>query len=92
MPRTTAHGAQRIAGSAATRGGVLAVDEITNVEKAGTLFKANNGATVRLMQQPNGRFSAVVRNSNGQVVTTIKNWSQRSIDRIARNYGWRPVR
>ena len=47
---------------------------------------ANNGTTVRLMERINGRFSAVVTNAEGKIVTTMKDWSAKSIERISTNY------
>ena len=88
---TTAHGAERLAGAAATRGGVLAAGEVSAVQQGGRLMTANNGTTVRLMEQANGRFSAVVTNAEGKIVTTMKDWSAKSIERISRNYGWTAV-
>jgi RHS repeat-associated protein len=86
---TTVHGAERIAGSAATRGGVLSESEIAIVQKSGLEMSANNGTIVSLMKQDNGKFSAVVTNAEGKIVTTMKDWSAKSIDRISKNYGWK---
>jgi len=86
---TTAHGATRIAGTAATRGGVLSIEEINATKVAGTVFKQSDGATVYLHQVSPGRYNAVVENSTtGRIITTMENWSQKSINRIAKNYGW----
>ncbi len=90
-PATTAHGAERLAGATATRGGVLAASEVSAVQQGGRLMTANNGTTVRLMEQANGRFSAVVTNAEGRIVTTMKDWSAKAIERISRNYGWMVV-
>jgi hypothetical protein len=89
---TTAHGAERLAGPMATRGGVLAADEVALVQRSGICMRANNGTFVRLLPQTNGKFSAVVTNVEGKIVTTMKDWSAKSIDRIAKNYGWKAVK
>jgi hypothetical protein len=34
-----------------------------------------------------GKFNDIIEGKNG-IITTKKNWSQKSIDRIAKNYGW----
>lgn len=89
---TTAHGAERLAGAAATRGGVLAANEVAAVQQGGRLMTTNNGTTVRLMEQANGRFSVVVTNAESKIVTTMKDWSAKSIERISKNYGWTDVK
>lgn len=47
---------------------------------------------IRLMEQSNGRFSAVITNAEGEIVTTRKDWSAKSIERISNNYGWTEVK
>jgi hypothetical protein len=84
---TTAHGATRIAGEAATRGGVLSEAEIGVVREAGTLYNQSNGAIARVLQQADGRFSVVVDGDRG-LITSFQNLSQSSLDRLAKNYGW----
>lgn len=86
--QTTAHGAERIAGAAATRGGVLTANGIRATKTMGKAFSQSDGATVYLHEISSGRFNAVVLNADGKVITTMSNWSQKSINRIAKNYGW----
>lgn len=87
--RTTVHGSERIAGAGATRGGVLTVSGIKQTKSLGKTFTQADGATVYLHEVSPGRFNAVVENTaTGRVVTTMENWSQKSINRIAKNYGW----
>lgn len=85
--QTTAHGAERIAGAGATRGGVLSEAEIT-AARAGTKLTQADGAVVRVLEGPPGRFNVVVEGERG-VITTFKNLSQESLDRLAKNYGWK---
>lgn len=85
---TTLHGTQRIAGSLATRGGVLSLKQAWTTRILGSGFKQADGATVYLRQLSNGRYNAVVWGEKG-IITTMKGWSQKSIDRIAKNYGWK---
>lgn len=54
----------------------------------GKAFSQSDGATVYLHEISSGRFNAVVLNADGKVITTMSNWSQKSINRIAKNYGW----
>ena len=85
--QSTAHGVQRIAGTTATRGGVLSVNEVRVTKAVGKAFTQADGATVYLHEITPGRFNAVVEGRKG-IITTMGNWSQKSINRIAKNYGW----
>ncbi|MCP4305800.1 MAG: hypothetical protein GY788_13195 [bacterium] len=84
---TTLHGADRIAGAGATRGGVLNPREISVVRSDGMVYQQANGALARVLKQPDGRYSVVVDGNRG-LITTFKNLSQNSLDRLAKNYGW----
>ena len=85
---TTAHGAERITGVAATRGGVLTTEAVAATKALGKAITQADGATVYLHEVSPGRFNAVVEGTKG-VITTMANWSQKSITRIAKNYGWK---
>jgi len=87
--QTTAHGAERIAGATATRGGVLTIEELNATKAMGRELIQADGAKVFLVEIAPGRFNAVVENANGKLITIMGNWSQKSIARIARNYGWK---
>ncbi|MGH3496011.1 MAG: DNRLRE domain-containing protein [Nocardioidaceae bacterium] len=86
---TTAHGAERVAGAGATRGGVLSSDQIIEVRGSGAVWSQADGATVRVLQNEAGRFNVVVDGDRG-LITTFSNLSQKSFDRLANNYGWTP--
>ena len=86
--KTTAHGAERIAGSGATRGGVLSAEQIFAVRTSGRVMVQADGATVRIHQNELGRFNVVVEGERG-IITTFENLSQKSLDRLAKNYGWK---
>jgi len=86
--QTTAHGAERIAGAAATRGGVLSEAEIIAARAGSTLTQAD-GAIVHVLETAPGRFNVVVNSQGGRLITTFKNLSQKALDRLARNYGWK---
>jgi len=86
--QTTAHGAERIAGAAATRGGVLSEAGVTAVRQGGRVMTQADGATVRILQNEAGRFNVVVEGERG-IITTFENLSQKSLDRLGRNYGWK---
>ncbi len=85
--RTTAHGAERIAGAAATRGGVLSEGGVAAVRQGGRAMTQADGATVRILQNEAGRFNVVVEDERG-IITTFESLSQKSLDRLRRNYGW----
>lgn len=85
---TTLHGAERVAGPAATRGGVLSASEVLQVQGQGRGLVQSDGAAVHVLQTGNGRFSVVVEGERG-IVTTFKNLSQKSLDKLGKNYGWR---
>lgn len=76
----TIHGAERIA----TR-------EFTEAEialtKTGVQLLQRDGATVFLKEVTPGKFNIIVEGGRG-VVTAIKNVSEKSVARIASNYGW----
>jgi hypothetical protein len=87
--RTTVHGAARIAGAAATRGGILSRFEVAVTRTFGQRMVQADGASVSVLKTAGGRFNVVVRNNEtGRVVTTLKGISQKSFDRLARRYGY----
>lgn len=85
---TTTHGAERIAGAAATRGGVLSAEGVQVTRASGKVLTQSDGATVYLHEVSPGRFNAVVQNESGKIITTMENWSKNSINRIGKKYGW----
>jgi hypothetical protein len=84
---TTVHGAERLAGAAATRGGVLSAESAQAVMRNGKALTQADGASVRYMQNAEGRFNIVVSGERG-IITTFQNISQKSFDRLSKNYGW----
>ncbi len=63
--QTTAHGAERVAGPAATRGGVLSEADIAAVRQQGRVMTQSDGAIVRILQNEAGRFNIVVEGERG---------------------------
>ena len=84
---TTIHGATRVAGVSATRGGVLSKFEIIVTRIGGTRMIQADGAFAYIYQTASGRFNVAVFGRNG-LVTSFKNISQKSLDRLSKNYGW----
>jgi RHS repeat-associated protein len=83
----TAHGATRVAGAAATRGGVLNWFEIGLTRTFGRTLTQADGAVVKILTS-GGRSNVVVQGQRG-IITTFKNLSQQSVNRLANNYGWK---
>jgi uncharacterized protein RhaS with RHS repeats len=86
--QTTAHGAERIAGVGATRGGILSEAGVATVRQGGRAMTQADGAIVRILQNDAGRFNVVVEGEQG-IITTFENLSQKSLDRLSKNYGWK---
>jgi hypothetical protein len=53
----------------------------------GRILTQTDGAAVHVMQNAQGRFSIVVSGERG-IITTFENLSQKSFDRLSKNYGW----
>jgi hypothetical protein len=83
-PEQTAHGAERAADPSRLDPAAQA-DMIANPTQ--TLSQAD-GAQV-YVQQVGDRYNVVVQGNRG-VITNLKNISQKSFNRLARNYGWTP--
>ncbi|MEO8682345.1 MAG: RHS repeat-associated core domain-containing protein [Vicinamibacterales bacterium] len=86
----TAHGAARIAGQGATRGGTLGAVEITSVRGAfDAKYIANvNGATALVAKTANGRYNVVIEGDSGKYITSFRNLDQKSLHRMAKKYDW----
>ncbi|WP_309670459.1 RHS repeat-associated core domain-containing protein [Gemmatimonas sp.] len=80
----TTHGAMRLADPA--RLGTAGVrDAISNATRS---FTQKDGAQV-FAQQVGSRLNVVVQGERG-VITTFRNLSDKSLARLAKNYGWEP--
>lgn len=87
---TTAHGAERIAGPAATRGGVLYASEVPAVREGGRVARQADGAIVHVLEVTKGRFRVVIENEQtGKIITTFRDISQKALDRLERRHGWK---
>ena len=86
----TKHGAERIAGAAATRGGILSIEEVGAIRSLvkEPIIQAD-GAKVFIHQISPGRYSGFIENQNtGKLITTMNNWSKKSINKMGKNHGW----
>jgi uncharacterized protein RhaS with RHS repeats len=84
--RATAHGADRMAD--ASRLGQAGVQDV--LENFTQRFAQSDGARV-FVKEVDGRFHVVVHGERG-VITNLKNLSEKSLDRLRRNYGWEEIR
>lgn len=57
------------------------------VRGAGTAYTQSNEAIARVLRPADGRYGVVIDGNRG-LITTFKNLSQNSLDRLATNYGW----
>jgi hypothetical protein len=78
--QATIHGAERLA----ERGFSAAEVALT---KTGQVLSQADGARVYI-KAVGDRFNVIVEGERG-VVTALKNISQKSLDRLSRNYGWK---
>ena len=84
---TTAHGSARIAGAAATRGGVLSRSQIVMARLfPSARYTQADGAKV-FVREVSGRSHIVIWGERG-LITTL-NTTSRRIPNLIRNYGWR---
>lgn len=74
-------------GGSATRVGVLTEKRAPELMANGKTFTQADGATVSFTETAAGRFEVVVNGEPG-IITTFENISQKSFDRLAKNYGW----
>jgi len=69
---------------------VLSAEQIAAARASGRTLTQADGATVRVLSNEAGRFNVVVEGERG-LITTFENLSQKSLDRLATNYGWKEV-
>ena len=86
---TTIHGGERLAGAAATRGGVLSSSGVWAARVFGTRLAQSDGATVFVRSHLwGGRYDILVQNRAGKVITTFTNISEKALGRLAKRYGY----
>ncbi|NIJ21139.1 RHS repeat-associated protein [Sphingomonas naasensis] len=87
--RTTVHGAERIAGASATRGGVLGQAGILFTRATGKRMTQSDGAIVFVRSHWwGGRYDIVVQRPTGELISTFKGISQKSLDRLTKRFGY----
>lgn len=62
--------------------------EIAQTLKSESRGTQKDGASVFVSRAKEGRFNFVVQNKDGKMITNGKNFSEKSLDRLARKYGW----
>ena len=86
--KMTQHGAERVEGAAATRGGVLTQGAARIVQQTGTKLTQADGAAVHVVKTEAGRYNVVVSGERG-IITTFKNLTEKKYDKLAEKYGYR---
>jgi len=81
LPKSTAHGTDRLAGRGFTA-------EDVALTKTGRVLEQDDGATVYVKETAPGRYNVIVEGDRG-VVTALKNIRRKAVDRLATNYGWK---
>jgi len=81
-PPTTVHGEQQLTARGFSKADIKSIKG-TNVIRTQT-----DGAYVYIKSLGNGKYSYIVQGKNG-VITGLKNISKGSLDKLAKNYGWR---
>jgi hypothetical protein len=80
--RTTEHGAVRLI----ERG--FTPEEISDIKLSpDKIMSQADGASVFIKSISDGKYSVIVEGENG-VVTALRNISEKSLNRLANNYGW----
>jgi RHS repeat-associated protein len=87
--QTTIHGAERISGEGATRGGTLSVQEIISTQSNGTKVVAANGNTVFIQEISSGRYNVAIFTPGNSFHSSLRTISWRNLSRLGRNYGYR---
>lgn len=78
--QATIHGGARLAARGFTEADIA-------ITRTGTQLLQRDGATVFLKEVTPGKFNVIVEGGRG-VVTALKNISEKSVARLAQNYGW----
>ncbi|MFN9448906.1 MAG: hypothetical protein ACK58U_04505 [Rubrivivax sp.] len=86
----TIHGSERLAGAAATRGGVLTAEQAALVQQSGVMYlqQSGQGAAVYVLQNAAGRYDVAIYGGRG-LITTIANMKPASLAKLAERYGWK---
>ena len=84
---TTGHGALRV-GAAATRGGTLGRFEVVVTRVFGQRGFQADGAAVYRRTLADGKTNVVIQNKSGEIITTFRTLSAKSLSRLSKRYGW----
>ena len=80
--KTTKHGDERLKERGFTKEDISRIKNTTNIKKQ------RDGAKVYIKENSQGRFDIIIEGSKG-IITALKNISQKSLDRLMKNYDWR---
>jgi hypothetical protein len=79
---TTKHGAERLI----ERG--FTPKDISDLKLRPDIIKTQSDGAQVFIKQVNGKYNVIVEGDNG-VITSLKNISENSLNRLSDNYGWR---
>jgi RHS repeat-associated protein len=82
----TIHGATRLAGRGGADGPWTATE--IALTKTGMQTTQRGGGQVFIKEVAPGRFNVIVETQTGRVITAMRTISFKSVQRLARNYGW----
>ncbi|PAD44504.1 DUF4258 domain-containing protein, partial [Shouchella clausii] len=82
VTNTTKHGAERLI----ERG--FTPKDITDLKLRPDIIKTQSDGAKVFIKQVNGKYNVIVEGDNG-VITSLKNISEKSLNRLSDNYDWR---
>ena len=80
--KATKHGSERLK----ERG--FSENDILNTKNTNNIKIQADGAKVYIKEVANGKFNIIVEGKKG-IITALKNISQKSLNRLTKNYNWR---
>ncbi len=80
--KATKHGTERLH----ERG--FSQNDIMNTKKTTNIKTQSDGAKVYIKEIDNGRYNVIVEGERG-IITALKNISEKSLERLTKNYNWR---
>jgi RHS repeat-associated protein len=81
----TSHGSERLSDPSR-----LNAEETADVVQNATQQFVQKDAANVWVKQVGDRFSVVVKNAQGRLITNFKTLDQQALNRLAKNYGWQP--
>lgn len=80
--KATKHGSERLK----ERG--FSESDISDTKNTSNIKSQGDGAKVYIKEVSPGKYNVIIEGENG-IITALKNISQKSLDRLTKNYNWR---